>query len=205
MSCLFHALACIISYIGIVLPSALALCATNAVHSNSCPSARQRTLVKMKAGSMLKSHISHTVLSQVSCARPEGGTGWGSYSQNQNKLKYLLNGQPFSLLQRYICRRAIEGLVRFGLTSYSACADTEENVLLPFVSCHEQKSGFARSVTRHAVHPSMYVMYSEDSAHQYQLRAYLYLAKDMQRSDSSGLAGAWIWGLCTSCMTSIYV
>ena len=38
----------------------------------------------------------------------------------------------------------------------------------------------------------MYVMYPEDSAHQYQLRAYLYLAKDMQRSDSSGLAGAGI-------------
>ena len=35
----------------------------------------------------------------------------------------------------------------------------------------------------------MYVMYPEDSAHQYQLRAYVYLAKDMHSSDSSGLAG----------------
>ena len=62
-----------------------------------------------------------------------------------------------------------------------------ENVLLLVILCNVQKS--FKSATRYVVHPPMYVMYPEDSAHQYQLRAYVYLAKDMHSSDSSGLAG----------------
>ena len=52
---------------------------------------------------------------------------------------------------------------------------------------HLQKT--FKSAGRYTVHPPMYVMYPEDCAHRYQLRAYMYLAKDMQSGDSSGLSG----------------